>query len=96
MSALLSVRNLILLHLDKNMDRRLKTAVMNVITEIDMDLDIQGYSTAIEVDEALEHLDKVLVGLEEEQEEVEEDKMLSSSLEFPKKVIPQVASSDES
>lgn len=73
MSALLHIKNLIIVNL--KCDSELKDAIMYVFNNIDSDLDINGYETSTATDEAIDYLDKVLCqeAQEEEEEEVIEE-----------------------
>lgn len=65
MSALLHIKNIIISRLD--MEPKEKAAVMGVLNSIDSDLDEYGYVTTMGTDEAIEYLDQVLTGEDEEE-----------------------------
>lgn len=69
MSALLHIKNLLIAHLDPKTPIELKSAMMGVLNSIDSDLDEYGYVTTDETDEAIEELDRVLVGEDETESE---------------------------
>lgn len=79
MSALLQVKNLLVAHLKEDTDPKLKRAMLNVLNEIDSDLDEYGYETTESTDEAIEHLDNVLIGVGEEEDEIEDEIVLERS-----------------
>ena len=76
-----------MLHLKEDSPKDLKWAILGLMNEIDADLEIQGYTTSIEVEESLQHLDKVLAGTLEEEKEHEVDAELSKFVEVPKRTL---------
>lgn len=91
MSVLLNLKNLIVLHLDDKMPSEVKAAVMRVYNSIDGDLDMGGYETSFETDEALINLDKVLTGQEDEREQTELESETNRPIEVPRSRKPTVA-----
>lgn len=74
MSVILHIRALIITNLKEDLAPQVKSAILNVIDKIDSELDELGYDSGFEVDEAISNLDKILLGIEEEEEELKSER----------------------
>lgn len=70
MTALAGIKGLVISNL--NVDSRVKKALLDLINAIDSDLEVHGYQQSSDVDIAEVNLDKALVEVVEEKEEIEE------------------------
>lgn len=70
MSALLHIKNLILNDY-KARTPEIKVAVLKVLSNIDIDLDINGYETSPDTDKAIQELDEALCAVVKAEDEEE-------------------------